>query len=177
MENWYKLALEEERLKILATLSNDQLTKEAGLSDILKSIPIWVISAVMALSSGKSEGAVKDQIAEKFNLNQNQFSYLEKIISNKSSVDEIISAVRQNQLNKEMRAEIENGMASEFIAFEEEWGIVSIQGTMFPGADPIPPSTIIRNKLGVNFGGSGAEINKDEYEDSIRFWEANALIK
>ena len=85
--------------------------------------------------------------------------------------------INKNQLNKEMRAEIENGMASEFIEFEGEWGIVSIQGVMFPNADPIPPSTIIRNKLGVNFGGSGAEINKDEYEDSVRFWEANALIK
>lgn len=89
----------------------------------------------------------------------------------------IIILYDKNQLNKEMRAEIENGMASEFIEFEGEWGIVSIQGVMFPNADPIPPSTIIRNKLGVNFGGSGAEINKDEYEDSVRFWEANALIK
>lgn len=89
----------------------------------------------------------------------------------------IIILYDKNQLNKEMKAEFENGMISEFVPFEGEWGIVSIQGTMLPKADPIPPSTIIRNSLGVNFGGSGVEINKEDYEDSVRFWDINALIK
>jgi hypothetical protein len=96
MENWYKIALTEERLKILS-ITEEQLLKEAGMSDILKSIPVWIISAVMALSTGKSEGAIKEQTLEKFNLNKDQYSYLEKVISNRSTVDEIIAAVRQKQ--------------------------------------------------------------------------------
>lgn len=61
--------------------------------------------------------------------------------------------------------------------FEGDWGVVAIQGTMYPKDDPIPPVTMIRNHLGLNFGGSGVKINDEEYEKSVIFWKKNAIVK
>jgi len=61
--------------------------------------------------------------------------------------------------------------------FDGDYGIVSIQGTNTIGPDPIQPITMMRNALGIEYGGSGVEINIKEYENSVEFWKNNAIIK
>jgi hypothetical protein len=61
--------------------------------------------------------------------------------------------------------------------FDADWGIVSIQGTMEMGPDPIPPITMMRNALGIEHGGSGVEIDIEEYKRSVEFWNNNLIIK
>jgi hypothetical protein len=61
--------------------------------------------------------------------------------------------------------------------FGADYGIVSIQGTNHPFPDPIPPITMLRNQLGIEYGGSGTLINEKEYLQSVEFWNNNILIK
>jgi len=63
------------------------------------------------------------------------------------------------------------------IEFDADWGIVSIMGTMYGEEEPMKPETMIRNSMGIEYGGSGVELNKDEYLKSCEFWEVNATVK
>ena len=65
----------------------------------------------------------------------------------------------------------------EFEDDNTEWGIVNIMAQLRGESDPINPSTMIRNHLGKKFGGSGVEINPEEYEKSIEFWSNHAIVK
>ena len=72
----------------------------------------------------------------------------------------------------------EGGLANpETGPFTGDWGIVSIQGTNEMGPDPIPPITMMRNALGVEQGGSGVDIDVEEYKKSVKFWNNNLIIK
>lgn len=61
--------------------------------------------------------------------------------------------------------------------FTGDWGIVSIMAQMNSEPSPIPPITMMRNALGINEGGSGVALNKDEYSKSVIFWSQHANIK
>jgi hypothetical protein len=39
------------------------------------------------------------------------------------------------------------------------------------------PITIMRNALGKEHGGSGVELNREKYAESVKYWSLNALIK
>lgn len=89
------------------------------------------------------------------------------------------------QMNKELRSEYDKKMANGGVdsfgleapeEFDADWGVVAIQGTMLPKDDPMPPATMIRNHMGLEFGGSGVEIDEDEYKESVKFWEQNAIV-
>lgn len=103
MDDWYKIAVEEERLKLLSSLDNEaQLIKEASWSGFLKTIPVWIIAAVLALSHGNNKEAVKEQILEKYQLNTNQYAILDQTISNSSSIENILEAIRQDKERKQI---------------------------------------------------------------------------
>lgn len=97
MENWYKIALREE----LRTEQQEEILKEAGFKDILKSIPAWLVSAVMAVSNGISVDTVKEKIQQQYHLDQNQYRMMEKTISNRSSIEDILEAVRIEKQRKQ----------------------------------------------------------------------------
>ena len=105
MNDWYKIAVEEERLKLLSSLDNEtQLIKEASWSGFLKTIPVWIIAAVLALNHGGNKETVKEQISEKYQLNVNQYAILDQSISNSSTVESILEAIRQDKENKSIEA-------------------------------------------------------------------------
>ncbi len=58
-----------------------------------------------------------------------------------------------------------------------EYGIVAIQATQEPYADPIPPITSMRNALGMDEGGNGEKLDREMYNKSVEFWEKYILIK
>ena len=50
------------------------------------------------------------------------------------------------------------------------YGIIWIKAQDVPYELPMSPITAMRNSLGKEHGGSGVEINRDEYEKSVKFW-------
>jgi len=63
------------------------------------------------------------------------------------------------------------------IEFDADWGIVAILGQSHYDIEPMKPETMIRNSMGIEYGGSGVELNKDEYLKSCDFWGVNATVK
>ena len=59
-----------------------------------------------------------------------------------------------------------------------DYGIVAIIPTATPGVEyPIPPITMMRNALGIEYGGSGVPVDEKAYRASVEFWEKHAIIK
>jgi hypothetical protein len=62
---------------------------------------------------------------------------------------------------------------------EEEtapWGIVSIKAQNVNYELPMTPITILRNALGKEQGGSGVELNREAYMDSVNYWKDHATV-
>jgi len=57
------------------------------------------------------------------------------------------------------------------------WGIVSINGGLMDREDPMNPTTMLRNALGISEGGSGVELDRDEYTRSVEFWSKHASVR
>lgn len=57
---------------------------------------------------------------------------------------------------------------------EGDWGVVGCLGTLTPEPTPLNPITMMRNALGVEEGGSGVLINREEYLQAVAFWDAHA---
>jgi len=58
-----------------------------------------------------------------------------------------------------------------------EYGIVAIMGTILPEPDPLIPITIMRNALGMEYGGNATKLNKEIYLKSVQFWDTHIMIK
>lgn len=79
----------------------------------------------------------------------------------------------REQLEKE--AEEKNEIST--LEKDVDYGIVAILGQSHPNQEPMKPETMIRNALGIQEGGSGVELNREEYLKSVEFWEKNATVK
>jgi hypothetical protein len=65
-------------------------------------------------------------------------------------------------------------------ALEEEefdWGLISIKGQLVDYETPMMPITIMRNALGVEYGGSSDPIDPIRYQESIDFWATHISVK
>lgn len=83
-----------------------------------------------------------------------------------------------DQLKKEhANSETDDDLEFEFEGQDVEYGVVAILGQELPLEEPMTPATMIRNHLGTEFGGSGKELNEDEYMHSVDFWNTHAIIK
>mmetsp|Transcript_20663 Transcript_20663/g.50732 ORF Transcript_20663/g.50732 Transcript_20663/m.50732 type:complete len:97 (+) Transcript_20663:204-494(+) len=81
----------------------------------------------------------------------------------------------RKQLNKEDSAE--NAM---FVPQQDAspWGIVSIKPQNVDYELPMTPITMMRNALpSLKEGGSGVQLNKKKYEESIEFWNIHAYVQ
>jgi hypothetical protein len=58
-----------------------------------------------------------------------------------------------------------------------KWFIITIIATSTYEMPPMPPITMMRNALGKGEGGNGVPLERDDYEDSVKFWENHAHIK
>ena len=50
-------------------------------------------------------------------------------------------------------------------------------GQLYDYEEPMNPATMLRNSMDLKFGGSGVELNIDEYEESVKFWNKHAIVK
>ncbi len=58
-----------------------------------------------------------------------------------------------------------------------DWNIVAILGQNSGIVEPMVPITMMRNALGMEEGGNGEKLNKEEYQKSIDFWSKMATVK
>jgi len=62
-------------------------------------------------------------------------------------------------------------------SFDAEWGAVAILGQSHSNEEPMKPETMLRNALGVEEGGSGVPLDKEQYLKSVNFWTSNLTVK
>lgn len=79
----------------------------------------------------------------------------------------------KEQLEKEHNKEHEDIIFS----FDADWGVVAILGQSHSGEEPMKPETMIRNALGIEYGGSGVALDREKYLKSVNFWDKNATLK
>ena len=61
--------------------------------------------------------------------------------------------------------------------FDADYGIVAILGQSHSDEEPMKPETMLRNALGIEEGGSGHKLNREDYLKSVDFWSKNVTIK
>jgi hypothetical protein len=101
--------------------------------------------------------------------------WLELPINNNLSKYITVITYSREQLLKEHMATNTN---EEFeLSLDCLWGIVSIMATEKAEPDPMPPITMMRNALGIEEGGNGVPLDKEEYKRSVDFWNKYVIIK
>lgn len=85
----------------------------------------------------------------------------------------------KEQLDKEGRiTEGEHDDPNEkYIPFDADWGVVAILGQSHSNEEPMKPETMLRNALGIEEGGSGVPLDRDQYLRSVDFWDKHATVK
>jgi hypothetical protein len=58
-----------------------------------------------------------------------------------------------------------------------DWNIIAILGQNSGIIEPMTPITMMRNSLGMEEGGNGHSLNKEEYQKSVDFWSKMATVK
>lgn len=57
------------------------------------------------------------------------------------------------------------------------WGIVSVKPQSIDTEIPMEPITMMRNALGVELGGSGVPMVREEYAKSVEFWNRHGRVQ
>ena len=68
-------------------------------------------------------------------------------------------------------------LAKEGIEIDGDWGIVSINACMDAEEAPMGPTTMLRNALGIEQGGSGVALDREAYLASVEYWSQWATVK
>ena len=58
-----------------------------------------------------------------------------------------------------------------------DYGIISIKPQNVDSELPMDPITMMRNALGVEYGGSGTKLDFTKYNESVKFWTEHIIIK
>ena len=93
--------------------------------------------------------------------------YLDLILYSREQINIENAAQKQNQVSP-----------SESVANPETapWGIVSIKAQDVDHELPMTPITAMRNALGVEEGGSGIPLDRDQYMEAYNYWNTHAII-
>ena len=65
----------------------------------------------------------------------------------------------------------------EGINIDADWGIVTILGVPTTKRSPPTPMTMMRNHIGIAFGGNGTEIDPVLYEKAVEYWSKWIIVK
>lgn len=60
---------------------------------------------------------------------------------------------------------------------DAEWGVVSINAEMQAAEAPMPPTTMVRNALGKDEGGSGVPLDREAYMRAVEYWGKYAVVR
>lgn len=91
----------------------------------------------------------------------------------------VLVIYNKEQIDKEGRInEGEYGDPNKkYAPLDADWGIVAILAQSQPNEEPMKPETMLRNALGIEEGGSGKKLDREEYMRSVEFWNKHATIK
>ena len=64
-----------------------------------------------------------------------------------------------------------------YLSEDCEYGIVAIMGTAKPYPEPLVPVTMMRNALGIKYGGNSVELDTTAYNKSVEFWSKHIMVK
>jgi hypothetical protein len=81
----------------------------------------------------------------------------------------------REQINKE-NAAMGKTAEDESLVETAPWGIVSIKAQDVDYELPMTPITIMRNALGKDQGGSGVELVREAYMESVEYWKDRANV-
>ncbi len=81
----------------------------------------------------------------------------------------------REQINKE-NAAMGKTEEDESLVETAPWGIVSIKAQDVNYELPMTPITIMRNALGKDQGGSGVELVREAYMESVEYWKDRANV-
>jgi hypothetical protein len=79
----------------------------------------------------------------------------------------------KDQIVKECRATKEEDDTSDI---DYDWGIISVKAQTVNFELPMTPITMMRNALGKEEGGSGVQLDREKYLESVRFWSENVVV-
>lgn len=71
---------------------------------------------------------------------------------------------------------IENAAMGNECTDTAPWGIVSVKAQDHGYETPMQPITMMRNALGVEQGGSGVPLDREQYNASVEFWSKNVSV-
>jgi hypothetical protein len=63
------------------------------------------------------------------------------------------------------------------VEIDYQYGIISVKPQDVDWELPMDPITMMRNALGVEHGGSGVELERNKYMNSVAFWSKYVLLK
>lgn len=78
----------------------------------------------------------------------------------------------REQIRKETAA-----MGKEERDTDAPWGIISVKAQDVDHEIPMQPITMMRNALGKEEGGSGVDLDRQKYAESVNFWKDHAPVK
>jgi hypothetical protein len=70
-----------------------------------------------------------------------------------------------------------NTCRTDYADGEWEYGIVSVKPQLEDYELPMNPVTMMRNALPLSEGGSGKPLNRDEYAQSVAYWQKHAVVQ
>ena len=88
--------------------------------------------------------------------------YLDIILYSKQQIIKENAAMNNEDPNKDV---------------DYDYGIISVKPQDCDYELPMDPITMMRNSLGVEHGGSGVELDRSKYNESVNFWTENILLK
>jgi len=63
------------------------------------------------------------------------------------------------------------------ISESADYGVVALQALEVPVVELMTPYTMVRNSLGIKWGGNGEEVNEEYIRKASEYWSTNAIIK
>ncbi|KAJ3440852.1 hypothetical protein M0812_14526 [Anaeramoeba flamelloides] len=58
-----------------------------------------------------------------------------------------------------------------------KWFVVSVKAQNVNFETPMNPITIMRNALGISEGGSGVQLNREKYMESVKYWKNHVIVR
>lgn len=107
--------------------------------------------------------------------------YIIAVLYDKKQIDKEAQVMYEKSKEKE---DIETIGADAPLPFDADWGVVAILGQMQPKEEPMPPITMMRNYMPIEFGGSGVNLkekpkepNHFEFDDESQYKIATEIYK
>lgn len=60
---------------------------------------------------------------------------------------------------------------------DDDWSVVSVIPVNDYIVPPMPPITMLRNALGISYGGNGVPLDELQYRFAVEYWQEHAMVR